>query len=105
MEADPLPSAGACGGARRESGQAKQDAEVQRRVEHLATLAAACQQFITEQEATKKAREVARNTDTVLGTAASTEHQQTDDVGERSKRMGTVLAAYRDLARDVPDDA
>jgi hypothetical protein len=81
------------------------DTEVRERIGHLSELAARCQRFDNEQLAIRRARQVSRQADAVLGTVTTAVPQSREDIGSFTQQVAVVLDAYREVGRDVGNDS
>jgi hypothetical protein len=79
------------------------DADLARRVVHLSSLAESCLDFLLDQAAITRARQVAREADEVLGAASARLGDDPDTGRDLAERTSAVLDAYRELQRHVAE--
>jgi hypothetical protein len=78
-------------------------ADITERLARLDNLAAACRQHLADQAAIGRARQATAAADAVLGaSAADRAIASADPSADVAERTAQVLAAYRQLRRDVP---
>jgi hypothetical protein len=78
--------------------------EVTTRIQSIRLIADECRRFIQEQQAIAQARNAVRRADQTLGSIVSPPNSS-DNSDDLSSRTRSILAAYRDLTRDLGTEA